>query len=312
MDDILDHIRQEHSIFIHDAEALSMPLEFLPALVELANDELCGNQDDFGTTHVVSTDPHVIAALEACLESYRASALDAQEAERTQPLKPSKCVMCTEPLSTDKTAALEHLLDVHGLRCGQPNNLVFVEDMFDLIRGVTMDKVCIYCNGQFQNNQSLRSHLRKKRHARLHPSDSRFDRFYMKNYLTALAPPPETGYRSPEPLPDSSEDEYEEPSLPGPAVPCFICEAAVGSVSALDGHCLSEHGVDLSRWRAAVAALGTYDRISFINHLRTTHCSELPDATDYTGPNQSLLPVLEDDPLLMDSAWVHEPEAEED
>ena len=53
---------------------------------------------------------------------------------------------------------------MHNLKVGNPNNIVFVKEFFDLIEKKLNNKICLYCEGKFKDWQTLKEHMRKKIH----------------------------------------------------------------------------------------------------------------------------------------------------
>lgn len=71
----------------------------------------------------------------------------------------------------------------HNLQLGNPQNLVFIEDLVNIVDQKLQALSCIFCEGVFPERNVLKEHMRKKLHKRINPANSEYDRFYIVNYL---------------------------------------------------------------------------------------------------------------------------------
>lgn len=67
-------------------------------------------------------------------------------------------------ITGNRSVLFEHLHEVHNLKIGNPNNIVFVKQFLDLIEKKLNAKICLYCEGKFKDWQTLKEHMRKKIH----------------------------------------------------------------------------------------------------------------------------------------------------
>lgn len=117
------------------------------------------------------------------------------------------CLFCPKEFDTCHTALFQHMFQVHGLNIGLPDNLVMRRDFIAALRRrlngddaspalhvssadadpAELDEegrfTCLYCSGRFTEAATLRRHMRKKGHVKVHPKDGTFDKYYMINYL---------------------------------------------------------------------------------------------------------------------------------
>jgi hypothetical protein len=105
-----------------------------------------------------------------------------QERERTDTDFRGRCLFCRKILSPRRRDLLDHMFAEHGFNVGRADNLVFVDDLLAVLRA-RMERIeCPFCAGVFPSHEKLKSHMRKKRHFKIRPDDTTFDRFYVSNY----------------------------------------------------------------------------------------------------------------------------------
>ncbi len=87
------------------------------------------------------------------------------------------------------------MLREHRFNVGRPDNLVFVNQFLDILQvrlcsrmtltfEAKMDGLqCLFCGKTFRDQHAFRSHMRKKRHYKINPKDTLYDRFYIVNYV---------------------------------------------------------------------------------------------------------------------------------
>ena len=107
--------------------------------------------------------------------------LDLQERERSLPFH-RKCLFCKSE-SHSRTEYFQHMLDEHGFHVGHPDNLVQVNVFLDTLEKRMGTGNCVYCQKEFPSRLVLRKHMRKKKHFKIAPTDTVYDRFYIANYL---------------------------------------------------------------------------------------------------------------------------------
>lgn len=78
---------------------------------------------------------------------------------------------------------LDHLSTQHNLQLGNPQNLVFIDELINHIEEKLQFLVCIFCEGKFSDRNILKEHMRKKLHKRINPQNCEYDKFYVVNYL---------------------------------------------------------------------------------------------------------------------------------
>lgn len=86
-------------------------------------------------------------------------------------------------ISGTRHGYLGHLSTQHNLQLGNPQNLVFIEELIEKIDKTLLDLKCIYCEKLFPDRNILKEHMRKKIHKRINPSNIEYDKYYIVNYL---------------------------------------------------------------------------------------------------------------------------------
>lgn len=92
------------------------------------------------------------------------------------------CLFCRTTYEGDYAAYLNHLAFDHNFSVGKPDNIVFVEDLLNVLEKKLEDLECVYCEKQFKNRDALKEHMRKKGHKKINPKNSSYDKFYVVNY----------------------------------------------------------------------------------------------------------------------------------
>eukprot|EP00656_Telonema_subtile_P030935 TRINITY_DN33903_c0_g1_i1.p1 TRINITY_DN33903_c0_g1~~TRINITY_DN33903_c0_g1_i1.p1 ORF type:complete len:184 (+),score=49.79 TRINITY_DN33903_c0_g1_i1:121-672(+) len=92
-----------------------------------------------------------------------------------------RCLFCQEVLAGVQPY-FEHLWAVHGLNCGSIEDLVCIPHFLDAVERRQAGLQCLNCDKCFSDPGTLRTHMRKKKHFRIHPKNSSFDRFWPVSY----------------------------------------------------------------------------------------------------------------------------------
>ena len=78
---------------------------------------------------------------------------------------------------------LNHMAFYHNFSVGQPNNLVFVHELIDLLEENLNKNVCIFCEKTFKTREVLKEHMRKKAHKKINPKVSSFHSLFRLSFL---------------------------------------------------------------------------------------------------------------------------------
>ncbi|XP_044763857.1 zinc finger protein 277 isoform X2 [Coccinella septempunctata] len=109
--------------------------------------------------------------------------LKVQEFERTDEKYMKSCLYCKLEFEGKRQDFLTHLSTKHNLQLGNPHNLVFIEELIEIIEKKFNDLICLYCEKKFPERHTLKEHMRKKLHKRINHENKEYDKFFMVNYL---------------------------------------------------------------------------------------------------------------------------------
>jgi hypothetical protein len=263
--------------------------------------------------------------------------LEKQADERQDKGKARPCLFCRQaPRGRDEL--FEHMREAHGFAVGQPDNLVGIDRLLDVLRAKLDGLQCIYCERIFKDYATLRVHMKKKRHFKVNGRNKIYDQFYLINYLEwgktweDLQREPDDDGESDatrstvseiDPWRDWQEAVDESDMLEEPTF-CAISNTPCANAALALSFMSEEHGVDLIALRKQWG-LDVYGTIKLINYLRwcfsvahkcprcalqcansaelLAHCKADEHMTPLPGAPfwddaQFLIPVVDNDPLL--------------
>ena len=93
------------------------------------------------------------------------------------------CFFCRTIFEGSYAKLLDHMAFDHNFSVGQPHNLVYVEELLDVLENKLDNLVCIFCEKVFKNREVLKEHMRKKNHKKINPRNAAYDKYYLINYL---------------------------------------------------------------------------------------------------------------------------------
>lgn len=91
-------------------------------------------------------------------------------------------ILCILYLGT-RANYLNHLSTKHNLQLGNPQNLVYIDELIEKIEEKLNNLQCVYCEKTFPDRGILKEHMRKKMHKTINPHNREYDRYYIVNYL---------------------------------------------------------------------------------------------------------------------------------
>ncbi|XP_021927401.1 zinc finger protein 277 isoform X2 [Zootermopsis nevadensis] len=208
-------------------------------------------------------------------------ALRQQTIEREDKSFSRGCLMCRLQFIGCRADYLCHLSLLHNLQLGRPENLVFVDELLDLIELKIRSLQCLFCSKIFKNQIVLKEHMRKKQHKKINPKDTEFDKFYMINYLEVgkdwrqIQNEPDDelsnvensdGYVS-----DGDWSDWQEDEDP---VVCLFCDIS-STFDNILSHMNDAHGFDFTRI-CVETVMDFYQQVKVVNYVRrqvyTGHC----------------------------------------
>ncbi|CAD7089082.1 unnamed protein product [Hermetia illucens] len=93
-----------------------------------------------------------------------------------------ECLYCRTVIKGLRSEFLEHLFNKHFLQLGKPENLVYIDELIDVVQSKLENLICLFCEKIFKDRATLKEHMRKKGHKRINPDIRFFDRFFLVNY----------------------------------------------------------------------------------------------------------------------------------
>lgn len=202
--------------------------------------------------------------------------LSQHQFERTDSSFERDCLFCRDVIKTTRCAFIEHLFGKHFLQLGKAENLVFIDDLIDLVQLNLSELKCIYCEKRFKDRPTLKEHMRKKGHKRINPDNKNYDRFFLVNYRNQQQ---KTCFGSETSQPkkdkhvatikDVSEDDnesnwsdWEEDEID---ITCLFCAFKSKDFTRLKEHMKIDHMVNFEQ---ESRKLSFYDRVKMVNFVR--------------------------------------------
>lgn len=202
----LDHLKNDHKIIIHSlvqvAPVLSPYLDKYSSVdiavlkdsfqtenglvllgkprYPLDRNEATGPDDENDSKYLASGDSNFRLALGMAKLDHLLSVQSVERQEAKKETRP--CFLCTSYTSHDRNDLFSHLSSGHRLRIGNPDNLVYVPEYLDKLASLVKNRICIFCEGVFENHQTLKKHMRSKDHYRINPFNPTYDKHYIVNY----------------------------------------------------------------------------------------------------------------------------------
>lgn len=210
------------------------------------------------------------------------NALDQQEFERTDEKCTQNCLFCRLEYKGIRKDFLEHLSSQHNLQLGNPQNLVFVDELIQAIKAKFDAFCCIYCEKTFPDRAVLKEHMRKKIHKRINPNNKNYDKFYIVNYTgnddgeeVALEP----GERN-------SDSEYSDWTESDTLINCLFCDVSEPDINKICMHMQSAHRFNFPQ---LAAHLEFYQRVKLVNFLRKQmHMKKCPNCDEEFKDKETL------------------------
>ena len=109
--------------------------------------------------------------------------LQVQEKERNNSSFKRSCFFCRTVFEGSSAKLLNDMCYDHNFSVGQPHNLVFIEELLDILENKLDSLVCIFCEKVFKTRDVLKEHMRKKNHKKINPRNADYDKYYLINYL---------------------------------------------------------------------------------------------------------------------------------
>lgn len=196
-------------------------------------------------------------------------AIKVQEFERTDKSYTRQCLFCKLIIEGTRLEFLQHLSEKHNLQLGNPQNLVYIEELIEKIAGKITELQCIYCEKTFPEWNTLKEHMRKKLHKRINPADKTYDRFYIVNYLEVDktwedVQNEDDRYALPHGQ-QNTDEEYSDWKEMQDEINCLFCDKKEDNINTLCLHMEADHDFDFVE---NTKQLDFYQKIKLVNYIR--------------------------------------------
>lgn len=192
-----------------------------------------------------------------------------------------ECLFCRHVSSGTRATYLNHLYEKHNFHIAKPDNLIFIDDLVDLIASKLEKLQCIYCEGLFKDRTILKEHMRKKGHKRINPANKEYDKFFLVNYVGDKQPvskpkhnqPSTSKYKNKSKREDydhdsnvDSDPEWSEwTEEHGPLITCLLCDHTEMEYENILDHMEKKHEFSFTK---ATVGLDFYHKIKIVNYIR--------------------------------------------
>uniref|UniRef100_A0AC35TKC8 C2H2-type domain-containing protein n=1 Tax=Rhabditophanes sp. KR3021 TaxID=114890 RepID=A0AC35TKC8_9BILA len=333
-----DHLLKEHKIVISEIDhivdfkryvehwrqrfAKDSIEKVFSKVVPKKNEELFGKVDFYYL--MTETLPEDYQVRQRLAMRRLEEALDCQQRERIDRSFEMNCIFCRYKASGNRSKIIHHLYMIHRLNLGSPENLVFVQEYIEHLKGKIDNHCCIFCEKVYPDRLALMDHMRKRNHREVNPKNNYYDKFYIINYL-------ELGQRwldivnqdfedNMPTFADSDEEdevdnwkEWNEDKIDVEEiqVACLVCEHTEETLEEICQHMVKSHKFDLLK-HIEEKELDTYGRMKLVNYIRnssyhancfmcTKDCKDLGELRAHMGQSDHLAGKLP-----QDEVWVNE------
>lgn len=190
-----------------------------------------------------------------------------QERERLDTSFKRMCLFCRKVYTENRAILLNHMAHDHNFSVGRPDNLVYVDELLDVLEEKLHKLLCLYCEKTFKDWQTLKEHMRKKQHKHINPRNSAYDKYYVVNYTEKESGEPVEEENSSELTETDTEVEWKDWQEEGAEANliCLICNEARTDMPAIMQHMKEAHEFDFLRVKEK---LDFYQQIKVVNFLR--------------------------------------------
>lgn len=204
--------------------------------------------------------------------------LERHQFERENKEYVRECLFCRFVSTTTRSTYLNHLYEKHNFHIAKPDNLIFIDDLVNLV-AQKLDKLqCIYCEGLFKDRTILKEHMRKKGHKRINPDNKEYDKYFLVNYIGDKSKPKHNSKpynnknRNSKNLdheqdsnPDSDPDWSEWTEENGPVITCLLCDHTESEYENTLDHMERKHDFVFTK---VTAGKNFYHKVKIVNYIR--------------------------------------------
>ena len=247
--------------------------------------------------------------------------MNQHETERTEIIQNIPCLFCEKKFTGTWHQYLQWLFEEHSFNPGRPANLVFIEEFIKNLNSFINKNICFHCYQQFSSKQLLLNHMKKKPNSKI-PTETRYDRYYMVNYLEEDRKWLELSNEIEEDIIESLEEglkDFDETEIIETS--CLICDSILQNPNEVIHHMNTFHNFHFEDIQKTLNN-DFYKLVRFINYCRkmkkdhkcficnqnifddyskhiNNHEKKIPNnLLDIINNDDYLKPILESDPLL--------------
>ncbi|CAD0202470.1 unnamed protein product [Chrysodeixis includens] len=200
--------------------------------------------------------------------------LERHQFEREDKNYVRECLFCRNVSTTTRASYLSHLYEKHNFHIAKPDNLIFIDELINMIATKLEKLQCIFCEGYFKDRTILKEHMRKKGHKRINPDNKEYDKYFLVTYIGDR----QWHHRLNKPLntrkpidfenvsnPDSDPDWSEWTEENGPAITCLLCEHTDKEYNSILGHMAQQHEFSFAK---ATEQMDFYHKVKVVNYIR--------------------------------------------
>lgn len=290
----LEHLYVKHRLIIGDEEQIAIFHEYLMAWRAIfGGDE--SKISEFCTTMIMNQLPdgtpaknvnyYLLCDVSSRDYEIRRKLQDEQleivlfyhEFERKDDKFEKHCLFCREIIRSTRCDFIEHLFNKHFLKLGKPENLVFIDELINMLQMKLSDLICIFCEKKFRDRTTLKEHMRKKGHKRINPDNKSYDKFFLMNYQchkslkTKYNGSSQRNIQSAEKKSQNDENIFDNDSNWSDwedemqEIICLFCPQKSNDIIKLKNHMNEEHGIDFDQETDNTTF---YDRVKIVNYVR--------------------------------------------
>ncbi|XP_054632693.1 zinc finger protein 277 [Dunckerocampus dactyliophorus] len=193
--------------------------------------------------------------------------LEQQQKEREDCSFHRICMFCNDEFTGNRSSLLNHMAREHSFSIGLPDNIVYCEELLDMLQSKVDNLQCLYCEKTFRDKTTLRDHMRKKAHRRINANNHQYDRFYVINYLELGKTWEEVQSEDDRELVDDEDDDWSDWRSHPVSVVCLFCDHQSETMEQIYTHMKEIHGFDLHQLRAQLN-LRFYQQVKLVNFIR--------------------------------------------
>lgn len=207
------------------------------------------------------------------------SVLVQHQFERTDQTYEKGCLYCRDVIKPSRSDFLEHLYKKHFLLLGKLENLVFIDELIEVVQDKMEKLICLFCEKIFKDRTTLKEHMRKKGHKRINPDNKIYDKYFLINYKNnkSVAKAGQQNRRTrtrsitgnkPESRvfnTDDSDSDWSDWEGEKQKLTCLFCPIIDTDFISLKKHMTAEHGIDFEE---TVKELNFYQKIKIVNYIR--------------------------------------------